>query len=288
MVNEIFPQKLNSLPSEYRKEKCKEIIRYLKNHQLIDGVLLGGSVTYKKNIEKSDIDFFCLVSKTELLEFELVNKQHSLTDVDTIISQGFFPWTEKLYTIYYKKDRNFSIDLCLIDFKNKASFFWEPDGVIVFDRNLKITNTRKKQVRRPSFSRQPFLKTNPFSFSIITLKKIEKNLTRGHLWNALEQLNKLRKYIMQIIRLYVLKDKSFLGRVNRDLEDVITPEYNSILSKTVAIYDKEDIISKTLLLIELLFSLKNNIKEGEEIEFESWILRNLEYEKTKLIQLKNA
>lgn len=280
-LKEIMPNNF-ALLSKYKKEKSSQILEYLHKHELVSGVLLGGSISYKEDIEKSDVDLFCLMNQVGNFESELKNNLHSLSDVDAIIFQGSFPWTEKLYTIYYKQDIDFCIDVCLIEMKSAETFFWEPDGYILFDKSQTIDECRRKQISSPDFTRQPFLKSNPFSLSVVTLKKIDKNLSRGHLWNALEQLNILRRYIMQIIRLDLIKHNYFLGRVDRDFEDVIPSEINLKLSQTAAVYDSNDIASKAVLLIEILTTLTDHLNDGREHIYQDWILKQLEHEKNKL------
>lgn len=268
--------------SPFKFERLDELLSLMNNHKQVSGMLLGGSISYKDDFEKADIDLFFLINNVEKFEKKLKKNLSQVSDIDEVIFQGNYPWTGKLYTVYFKHELDFSIDLCLIDFANMESFFWEPDGFILFDKEGTIENIRNKQINSPSFTRQPFLKSNPFSLAIITLKKIEKNLSRNHLWNALEQLNILRRYIMQIIRLEVVKHDLFLGRVDRDIEDIIPPEINSVLSKTTALYDKKDIAQKSILLIKLLLEQKEILNSGHERNVSKWILKQLTHESVKL------
>ena len=282
LMNDKMPKIFNKL-SNYRRDKCVEVLNYLNNSENVWGVLLGGSLSYKEDVNKSDIDLFCLLDQVEIFEkeFELASK--SFSDIDVIINQGSFPWTGKLNTIFYKDDVDFSIDICMINLKIADMFFWEPDGYILIDKVQLIDKYRTSQLNSPSFTRQPFLRSNPFSMAVLTLKKIDKNLSRGHLWNALEQLNVLRRYIMQIIRISVIKDSYFLGRVDRDIEDVIPPELNMQLTKTTAIYESKDIALKTVQLIEIIRSLTYLLKDSKEEIFHYWILKQLKHEQNKLL-----
>lgn len=285
-MTETFKLKISDSISElstYRSERLDELLTLLNSHKQVSGILLGGSLSYKDDSTKSDVDLFCLIFDVNIFENNLIKFLSGLRDVDEIIHQGSFPWTEKLYTIYFNQDIDFSIDLCLIEFESAETFFWEPDGFILFDRAQVINRCRSKQLNSPKFSRQPFLKSNPFSLSVITLKKIEKNLSRNHLWNALEQLNSLRRYVMQIIRLKVIKDDKFLGRVDRDIEDVIPAEINQTLSITVAVYDSKDIAMKTILLVNLFLTQEKHLQQGNEKQFQHWIMKQVEHEKKKLL-----
>jgi hypothetical protein len=268
--------------SPYRSERLDELLSLMNVNKQVSGILLGGSFSYKDDFAKSDVDLFCLIDDANNFETELNQNLSRLNDIDEIIFQGSFPWTEKLYTIYFKRDIDFSIDLCLINSDKAEKFFWEPDGYILFDKENIISNCRTMQMNRPEFTRQPFLKSNPFSLSVVTLKKIEKNISRNHLWNALEQLNSLRRYVMQIIRLAVVKHNYFLGRVDRDIEDVIPNKTNQQLKMTVAIYNSKDIAQKAVMLIEILLELKDTLTESNEKKFQDWIIKQLKHEQIKL------
>lgn len=277
-----IPDSIEQL-STYRKERLEQLVSLLNDSKQVSGILLGGSIAYKNDIEKSDVDLFCLIHDAKGFESNMSENLILLEDVDEIIFQGSFLWTEQLYTVYFKQDIDFSIDLCLINTDKSTTFFWEPDGYILFDKEQLIEQCRLNQMSSASFTRQPFLKQNPFSLSIITLKKIEKNLSRNHLWNAMEQLNSLRRYVMQIIRLKVIKHDNFLGRVDRDIEDVIPIEINKSLSKTVAIYDTKDIAKKTILLIDLLEAQQKHLNQSNEEQFKNWILKQAQHERYKLV-----
>lgn len=285
MTNDIEEKrtKVFSKLNSYKKERLEELLFIMNQSPQVSGILLGGSLSYKDDFAKGDIDLFCLLDEAECFSINLHENLSILNDIDEIIFQGYFPWTEKLYTIYFTGDSDFSIDLCLIKFENAEKFFWEPAGIILFDKKEKIKQYRSTQMSSPEFTMQPFLKSNPFSLSVISLKKIEKNLSRNHLWNALEQLNSFRRYVMQIIRLKEIKHNDFLGRVDRDIEDVIPSEINNSLSKTVAIYNSEDIAEKTIDLIEIFLLLQMHMTIGNEMQFQIWILKQIKHEKRKLL-----
>lgn len=278
---EIMPSGLQVLPP-HRRQRLNELLHYLENNESVRGVLLGGSLSYREDTRKSDADLFCLIQQVDRFEHSISNASLKLKDVDVIIFQGYFPWTEKLYTVYYKQDIDFCVDVCMVDIKNANTFFWEPDGCILWDKDGMIARCRKKQMSSPAYTRQPFLKPNAFSLAVVTLKKIEKNLSRGHLWNSLEQLSILRRYIMQIIRLNLLKDAIFLGRVDRDIEEVIPHELNERLAKTIPRYDCVDIALKTIMLVQIIESLMNCFDESRENNLKEWVEKQLQYERERL------
>lgn len=281
IIKERLPKSIWQL-SSYKSKRLHQVLSLMERNELVLGILLGGSISYKNDITKSDIDLFCLIDHIKDFEYNIKRLLSELDDIDEIIYQGSFPWTEKLYTIYFVKDIDFSIDLCLINVDNSETFFWEPDGYILFDKLEIIETCRSTQMSSPNYTRQPFLKANPFSLAVVTLKKIDKNITRNHLWNAIELLNILRRYVIQIIRLDLVKHFYFLGRVDRDIEDVIPPDVNLMLSNTIAIYNSKDIAEKAVMLTDILLKLKSLIKESKENAYQDWIVKQLNHEKAKL------
>ena len=125
------------------------------------------------------------------------------------------------------------------------------------------------------FSEHPFNRINPFTLAIVTLKKIEKNLHRGHLWNAIELLNIMRRYYMQIMRASINEPRPYLGRPDRDIEDVLSASQNALLSNTVPSYDRFDIAQKTLSLANLFWEQQDYLDASEEYYLKPWILRQL-------------
>jgi hypothetical protein len=234
-------------------------------------VLLGGSLSYKTDAEMADTDFFVLTNEAISLEMKLNEICQQLPSFDVVIYQGFFPWTQNLYTAYFKDDRSYSIDFCIVDIKNAADFFWEPSGIIVFDKNDQLAAIRKTQYLEMRFPANPFNKPNPHTLAVVTLKKIEKNLRRGHLWNALELLNIMRRYIMQIIRSAIIEPRPYLGRVDRDIEDVLPISMNELLMTTVACYNQLDIVEKAVRLADILLEQKKIPYESSEYEFRYWM-----------------
>lgn len=284
--NILISKNINSL-SDYKRNRFLELIEYLSLNEHTSGILLGGSISYKLEINKADIDLFCLLIDARAFEIGFVHDYNNLSDVDEIIYQGTFPWTERLYTIFYIDDMDFSIDLALIDVSKSKSFFWEPNGHILIDKHKIIEKCRKEQMVRTNYSWQPLLKKNPFTMSIISIKKIEKNLHRGHLWNAIDQVRNLRKYLMQVIRMYILNDNKFLGRVDRDIEDVLPKEFIEKFSKTIPNYDYKDIASKTIYLSDLAESLIEYIIGTHEEPLKKWVYKHLIHERQKLLKYIN-
>jgi hypothetical protein len=289
-INITFPASFENL-SLYKKERIYEIINKLHSSKLILGVLWGGSLSYKNDpSSKADVDLFCLVKNADEYIEILKNEWRNDKEISMVLSHGYFPWTGELYGIYFKGDNDFGIDICLISLNKASTFFWEPNGHILWDEGSIINDSRKTQQENPQYTNQPFLKSNPFSLSVVTAKKIEKNLARVHLWNALELLSILRKYVMQIIRIYEIRDTQFLGRVNRDIEEVFSSEMNKSFIETIATYDVKDIAIRTTKLLLMLDSFLIYFDKNKEGDIQEWVKDEIEneIEKLKLYISSNA
>ena len=283
IFNNRLPESIMNLPT-YRRKMLYESLSFLHSIEQVSGILLGGSLSYKHDIEKSDVDLFCLINQIKSDENSIPNQFSLLKDVEVIIYQGYFPWTENLYTVYFKNDTDFTLDISLINSDNAAEFFWEPNGYIIYDKENLIEKYRSDQISKPGYSKQPLLKNNPFTMAIISIKKIEKNLSRGHLWNALDQVRNLRRYLMQVVRIYIIKNTDFLGRVDREIEDIIPEEFNLQFTNTIALYDCKDIAKKTIDLSRIAESLMTYISGTQEEHLKDWILKHLAHERNKLIK----
>jgi hypothetical protein len=277
-----LPEGIQKL-SQYRNERLNESLSLLYSIENVSGILLGGSLSYKQDVTKSDVDLFCLVNLFDKSDDVIIKQLSSLSDIDVVIYQGYFPWTENLYTVYFTGDIDFTLDISLVNSDNAETFFWEPDGLILFDKLGIIEKSRNVQTSKPDYTKQPLLKTNPFTMAVISIKKIEKNLSRGHLWNAIDQVRNLRRYLMQVVRLYVIKNSNFLGRVDREIEDVMPEEINCKFSNTIPMYKSQDIAAKTILLSQIAEELIDNIAGTKEEFLKDWILKHLHHEKDKLL-----
>jgi len=277
-----LPDFINKL-DEYKKSRLTEILNKIYSDQNFDGILWAGSMSYKKDLSRSDADLLCLTKDVAQAETSIKNDWINLPEVDVVLDQGSFPWLGKTYTIYFKDSLDFSVDIGLVAESVAPKFFWQPSGFVVFDRFGKINDFLKAQKENPDFTHLPFLKKHPFTQAVVSIKKIEKDLSRGHLWNALYIMNLLRTYIMQVMRVYEMKDINFIGsRVDRDIEDVLSPETNKALSETVASYDSADIAAKTAKLAGMLeFLIKHSVESGEK-HLQEWILKQIKREHKKL------
>jgi hypothetical protein len=276
-----LPNCILRLPNS-RRAIVTECLQKLYENINITGILLGGSLSYKDDITKSDVDLFCLLQNTHETKDAVVNTLLTNDNCDAIVYQGFFPWTEDLYTIYFKNDIDFTIDIGLINEIGAQEFFWEPNGIILYDHLGLIEQSRYSQMTKTDYTKQPLLKSNPFTMAVISLKKIEKNLSRQHYWNAIDQVRNLRRYLMQVVRFYAIQNRDFLGRVDREIEDVMPEEFISLFAKSIPMYNAQDIAAKAIFLANCAQQLLKYIVETSEESLKAWITKHLNHEIKKL------
>lgn len=261
-----------------KQEALRDVINILVSTPKVLGVLWAGSIRRKKSFELSDIDLFCNVTNPNTLQIKLLATFSSLNNVEIVVNQGYFPWMGELLTIFYKFIPDFAIDIGLVDSNKASTFFWEPEGFILFDNNNMIHNSRKDLMNSPNFTQQPFQAKTPFQNIILLLKKIRKNLSRGHLWNCIEYISTARRNLMIILRLYVLKDDDYLGRVERDIEDVLPQEMLDDLKKTQPELEKLSIVNCALIIARWTQSELHCIQETSNLELRRWIEKELKNE----------
>lgn len=92
---------------------------------------------------------------------------------------------------------------------------------------------------------------------------------------------------MQVVRLYIVKNANFLGRVDREIEDVMPEEFNRKFSNTIPLYESQDIAAKTILLSQIAEEFIEHIAGTKEEFLKDWILKHLHHEKDKLLKHLN-
>ncbi len=246
------------------KIKCKVIVsdflHILKKHNEIIGLLWGGSISRDESDEYSDIDLFCLCKKDQntSLVNKIIDSISKDNRVDRVVSQGIFQWLGQTITIYFKNEEFFSIDIGFIEYSNRNSFFWEPKGLIIWDNENIISKNQKKIQELSGYKKYPFFSSQPILHSILMIKKIKKNLLRGHLWNCNEYLNKLRRNLIFLLRIHIINAEDFLGNPERNIEDVFPEEIIIRLNDTQPQILHTDITRCTLLIIDWLLEIINS------------------------------
>jgi len=145
-----------------------------------------------------------------------------------------------------------------------------------------ISKAMVTQLEQSHFTHLPFLNKQPLTSALLSLKKIEKALSRGYLWNALHCLGLMRNSLMQVYRIYEGEDTQFMGRVNRDIELSMNSSWKDQFQATQPLYDVKDIASKTIALAEIFEYLLRYAHEAGEENIVAWAKKQIAHEKGKL------
>ena len=186
-----------------------------------------------------------------------------------------------------KNEDFFSIDIGFIDYSKGNSFFWEPNGIILWDNEGVILRTQNKIQQFQGYNKYPFFSSRPILHSVLLTKKIRKNLLRNHLWNCNEYLNKLRRNLIFLLRIHTIKTVDFLGNPERNIENVFSKEIIFRLNNTQPRITQADITKCTILIIKWLLEILNSeiiMQETIDVKMSEWYYKELN---NSLNQLEN-
>jgi hypothetical protein len=234
---------------DYRKRSFLQILAILSTFQDIQGILWGGSYLRGSADPLSDCDVFCHANydSTEQLQ-AVVSKLEATENVRSALYQGYWPWFGHLWTVFFSADVLFTVDLGFVQDRDATAFFWEPTGMVIKDQTGVIGASIAGNLARGNTNQ--FKLDFPCRNIFFLLSKIQKNVVRGHFWNALEYLNQARRYLMLMLRdAYVAAD-AYLGRPDRNIEDVLPRQILVRLQETVADTSETSIVraSSTLAI----------------------------------------
>jgi hypothetical protein len=241
------------------RDNFLDTINSVKSCSDIKGVLLGGSLSRKKMDRYSDVDLFCLCSpnKIDSINKILLKKLQKLESVEQVVEQGSFGWLGETITVYFSGEMYFSIDIGMVEFTKGTLFFWEPEGVILWDYRNIIANGQVASRALKGYKKFPFSSQFPVRHSVVLLRKLKKNLLRNHLWNCIEYLGKIRRNLIFLLRIHVVKKDDFLGNPDRDIEDVLPSEMLEMLNKTQLGVNRAQIAKSAFLLTDWLVIIAN-------------------------------
>jgi len=275
-----FDTILNEI-SLFHKECLLSVLSFIKSVQNVRGILIGGSFTNQSSDEYSDVDIFCFFDSNGLVSIknELLVKIKTIDYFETFIAQGFFPWLGETLTIYFDYKPRFSIDLGLSDFSKLNTFFIEPQGLIILDFEDNIYKRQIETKKLKGYPKYPFFTQFPVQNTIISLHKIQKNILRGHLWNAIEYSNKIRRNLIFLIRLYDINEIEFLGNPERNIEDIFPRKYLERLNYTLPSLNPNSIAQCVYNMVTWILEIVNDsiiLQETNDISQSNWISSELE------------
>ena len=251
---------IRALPGlhQNKAETVANILTSITELVQLDALFVHGSYTRSNHGPASDLDVIAVIPTLldiEILVRELPARVHSVAPVVTKRYTERFPWFGRLWTFYFSVAPAFAIDLGLITTTETEGFFVEPDAVILLDKSKSVFK-RKIRCYREGLTAQKAVWVN-LEFEIFhTLTKMSQSLDKGHLWNAIENVNVLRRILFELMR-SATDPPNYLhvGRPERDIETALPSVADQLLEKTIPTYDHTSIVTAALFITQQLEQL---------------------------------
>jgi len=239
---------LKLLPADFYKfapsqqSEILRILNFLSSHSEITGVLWVGAASKGEIDDYSDVDFLCFIENeaAQIFKSRIIDKIKTSLKVQLVLDQGYLPWFGHLFSIFYKTNSLFTIDIGLMETDKLANFSIEPSFHVLWDKNKLMKHAHKGYYPLSNLK-------DPYSDIFLQLFKIRKNLVRGYLWNSIEYINRARRALMLILRKSVPKAKNISGRVDKNIEEVLDPATLEKLNET-----QPKVLSKDIALCSIL------------------------------------
>lgn len=219
---------------------------------------LHGSYTRGNHTEDSDIDAVAVFGTSEesgTVARELPARMRLVAPVLIDAYTTRFPWFGRLWTFYFQDPHGLSLDLGIISLEELRTFYVEPDALIIRDC-AGMVGERKRRCHLDSLAARRGRYTSVEFDVYHTLVKLRRALGRGHLWNAIELVNILRRILFELIRMDIdAPDYVALGRPERDIETVAPAPVLDGLSRTLPTLERESIITACLVIVDRIRDL---------------------------------
>lgn len=166
-----------------------------------------------------------------------------------------FPWFGRLWTFYFEGDPPFAVDIGVITEDELSTFYVEPDAIAVLDPSGAVAERKARCYRDRLEARR--VREASVEFDMFhTLTKLEHALRRGHLWNAFEYVNILRRLLFELTR--AISDPPeyiHVGRPERDIETAVPSVTHYSWNETIPAYCPGAIIDSALLIVDRINAL---------------------------------
>jgi len=210
------------------------------------GLVWGGSRTAEDASHyPGDVDFYILVTERTALSDLLARELSELPHLTLLHRAGYLPWMGELLTLFFFPTCNFAVDIGVLSQDDVPTAYpgRAPHVMWGTDRDL-AGLLQPRSYARPDAARSTDV--------LVNLVKIRKNLLRGHLWNALEYVTRIRRQLMGVmIQDEAVRLRTF--RPDREAEEFLQREDLAFLTSTVPTYAAQDIarcasdLTRTLL-----------------------------------------
>jgi len=216
-------------------------------------LFLHGSHTRGMQRKDSDIDaigVFGTIEEVRAVVHELPSRIRNGARALTDAYSERFPWFGRLWTFYFEADPLFAVDIGLIALDELATFSVEPDAVLLRDTTGAV-GSRKAQCYRERLAVRRAREASLDFIVFHTLTKLEHALQRGHLWNAFEYVNILRRLLFESIRAATdTPEYVHVGRPERDIETAVPWVASQNWTETIPDYRADAIINAALLIVD--------------------------------------
>lgn len=234
-----------------RAEIASGALAILERSASLSALFIHGSYTRDTSDESSDLDIIVVTPNEEQAKLAVSSLLSKSTYAASVICCAYtdqFPWFGRLCTFYFDMTPLFSIDLGIITLDELSSFFVEPDAIIVCDIEGKVA-ARKRHCYQSRIARR-HRQFASVEFDVFhAFSKITVALRRGHLWNAIEYVNVLRRLLFSLIRETVdVPGYVHVGRAERDIESKIGEALLQDVAGTIPTYDVRSIVTAALAI----------------------------------------
>lgn len=254
------PDLLRLVPAfgEERAQIVCGTIAALEDLGPLHGFFLHGSYTRGTHAEDSDIDAVAVFGTSEesaMVVRELPARMRLVAPVLIDAYTTRFTWFGRLWTFYFQDPRGLSLDVGIISLEELQTFYVEPDAVLVCDRT-KMVGERKRQCYLDSLTARRTRCTSVEFDVHHTLVKLRRTLKRGHLWNAIELVNILRRILFELIRMDIdAPEYVAVGRPERDIETVVPAPVLDGLRRTLPVLERDSVIAAALEIVDHISDL---------------------------------
>lgn len=238
---------------EDRAHILAQILSSIEGLAPLQALFIHGSHTRSTHDVDSDVDVIAVLDTRERAHMVVQELPVRVRRAMPILTSAYtekYPWFGRLWTFYVECHPLFAVDLGIITVEELSRFFVEPDTVILRDANGAVSERMRQCYLERIAGRAN--RCSEAEFEVFhTVTKIERALRAGHIWNAFEYVNILRRTFFGILREATdPPEYVHVGRPERDIESTIPWVALEDWSITIPAYRAEAIVATALDIIE--------------------------------------
>lgn len=245
----------HSLPSIERETAriLVQVLAAIEDLAQPRALFVHGSHTRSTQIVDSDFDLIVVMDTRERVHLVVQDLPAQVGRIAPILASAYtekFPWFGRLWTFYFDRDPLLALDLGFIDAEGLCDFFVEPDAVILHDAHGAVA-TRLQQCYQERLAARANCHAEAEFEVFHTVIKLERALRRGHLWNAFEYVNILRRTLFRVLRAPFDSPRYVhVGRPERDIETKVPWVALEDWTDTIPAYGAEAIVEAAMVIVK--------------------------------------